>query len=95
VVLATGLSYRSGEPVLIRVCRRDHRYDLTDEGAAVALAGRPAGFREIALRIVDQQGFNLNRRGVISVPAVAGRDIASLVLRLAEASRRVYLSLLG
>jgi hypothetical protein len=35
----------------------------------------------------------VNRRGIVSVPAVAGRDIARLVRGTAEASVAVYAAL--
>jgi len=44
--------------------------------------------------VVAAEGFNVNRRGVIFVPAVEGRDIAALVRRLALTSRTAYLTLL-
>lgn len=94
VLVDTGLVYVQGHPVRIRIRRRAHRYDLTDDGAAVADAGRPAGWLEEIDRLVAEEGFNINRRGVVFVPAVHGRDIATLALRLAETSRAVYLALL-
>ena len=57
-------------------------------------AGRAPGWLERANRVVDAAGFNINRRGVVFVPAVAGRDIALLAVRLADASRAVYLAVL-
>ena len=93
-IVETGLSYRGSEPVLIRVRRRGHRYDITDNGAAISLAGKPSGWLEAVDRLVAAEGFNVNRRGALFVPAVEGRDITSLVRRLADTSRRVYLALL-
>lgn len=90
----TGLNYRAGEPVLVQVRRRGHRYDISDDGTAVALAGKPDDWLHETERLVAVEGFNTNRRGVIFVPAVEGRDIASLTLRLASTSRTVYLTLL-
>jgi hypothetical protein len=51
----------------------------------MARRGRPARRGE---------GFNVNRRGALFVPAVEGRDIAMLALRLAETAGTVYLALL-
>jgi hypothetical protein len=90
----TGLTYRAGDPVLIRVRRRGRRYDISDDGAAVSLAGKSGGWLDRVERLVATEGFNVNRRGVLFVPAVDGRDIASLVLRLADTSRTAYLTLL-
>jgi len=93
-VVDAGAAYRHGEPVLIRVRRRGRRYDLSDGGGALRLTRRPPGWLERAERVVAAEGFNVNRRGVVFVPAVAGRDIAVLAVRLADASRAVYLALL-
>jgi len=93
-ILKTGLRYRGGEPVLIRVRRRGHRYDITDDGVAVSLAGKPRGWLDRVEHAVSAEGFNVNRRGVLFVPAVEGRDIASLAIRLAQTSRSAYLDLL-
>lgn len=93
-IFDTGLMYVGSQPVLIRVRRRGQRYDITDDGAAVSLAGRPRGWLDRVERVVAAEGFNVNRRGVVFVPAVEGRDIASLALRLARTSRSAYLDLL-
>jgi hypothetical protein len=90
----TGLSYRSGDPVLIHVRRRGRRYDLSDDGAAVECAGKRPGWLDAAQRVVAVDGFNVNRRGVIFVPVVEGRDIDELCSRLGAASRQVYLAVL-
>ena len=94
VLVDSRLTYRSGDPVRIRVRQRGRRYDLADDGAAVSLAGKPSGWLERVEHVVAGDGFNVNRRGVIFVPAVEGRDIAALTLRLADTSRSAYLTLL-
>lgn len=91
-VLDPGVSYLSGLPVQIHVRKRGSRYDLTDGAAAVDLAGRPDRWFDVASGAVAP--MNINRRGVVFVAGLAGRDIADLALRLAESSRRVFLSLL-
>ena len=93
-VVDTDIAYRADDPVLIRVRRREHRYDLTDDGGAVGRAGRPPGWLAVAQRVVAGTGMNVNRRGVVFVPAVEGRDLDALGTRLAETSRLVYLALL-
>ncbi len=80
--------------MVIHVRHRGLRYDLNDDGAAVELAGKRRGWLELAQRVVAADGFNINRRGVVFVPAVEGRDIDDLCLRLGESSRQVYLALL-
>jgi hypothetical protein len=94
VVLEPGPAYADGDPVRIRVRKRGRRYDLHDDGGAIARAGRPGGWREPIERLVDADGLNVNRRGVVFVRVVEGRDVAALARRLAETSRSVYLALL-
>jgi hypothetical protein len=93
-VLDTGLEYRPGRSVNISVRKRGGRFDLTDEGAAVDLAGRPRDWLPIVSATVAGMGMNVNRRGVVFVTGFARRDVAHLVMRLAECSRMVYVSLL-
>jgi len=90
----SGRVYGTRRPVLIRIRRRGRRYDLSDDGTAVSLSSRPPGWLESVRGVVAAEGFNVNRRGVIFVPAVEGRDIAALVRRLALTSRTAYLTLL-
>jgi hypothetical protein len=94
VTLNTGLSYRPGHPVRIRVRRRGSRFDVTDGATAVNLAGRPDGWLATAFDTAARTGMNVNRRGVVFVTGFERRDLADLVLRLAECSRLVYVSLL-
>lgn len=93
-VIDTGRSYLEGEPVLIRLRKRGRRYDLDDQGAATRIGGRPDGWLELADRLVAEEGFNVNRSGLLFVPVVEGRDLAALVLRLAESSVAICGSLL-
>jgi hypothetical protein len=44
--------------------------------------------------VVAEEGFNVNRRGVVFVPVIEGRDIDELASRLAETSVAVYAALL-
>ena len=92
--LNSGLVYRPGEPVLVRVRKRGHRYDIGDEARAAELAGRPQGWLEVAERVVAEGGLNVSRRGVVFVSAVEGRDIGSLGMKVAEASLAVHAALL-
>lgn len=87
-------TYASGEPVRVRVRKRGRRYDIDDDGAAVRCAGAPAGWLEVARRVVAEDCLNVNRRGVVFVPAVEGRDIAALAERVADSSRAVHAALL-
>lgn len=94
VILDAGVTYGGGEPIRILVRKRERRYDIDDQGAAVRLAGNPAGWLEAAERVVDAHAFNVNRRGLVFVPAVEGKDLARLAWRLAAASVAVYEELL-
>ncbi len=89
------LEYRPGEPVRVLVRKRERRYLIHDDGAAVALAGKPPGWLPIAEATVAEFGLNVNRAGVVFVPAVEGGvDRDWLVGRVAEASAAVYSDLL-
>lgn len=89
-LVLTELSYAPGHPVRIRIRRREHRYDIDDMGAAVALAGRLPGWEEAAALAVEAHAWNINRDGVVLMHAVEGRDIDALVRRTAEASVAVF-----
>lgn len=94
MTLASGLTHGGADPILVHVRKRGHRYDLDDGGAAVDRAGRPSGWLPIAKAVVDENGMNVNRAGIVFVPAVEGRDLARLALSVASASRAVYAELL-
>ena len=75
--------------------RRDKRYLVTDDGAAVDRAGRPAGWRNLASEVVASADLNLSRSGAVFVPAVEGGvPVNGLVTRVAETSLAVYQELL-
>ncbi len=94
-VLDVGLQYRPLDPVRVRVTRRDHRVTVTDDGAAVAKAGRPVGWHEAADRVSDEMVVNVSRGGVVSLPVVrVGPGEAEIVRRIAEASLALYQDLL-
>jgi hypothetical protein len=94
VVVPSGLAYGDGEPVEIRVRKRLHRYDLSDRGRAVAKAGRPPGWYEVAELAVEP--MNVGRNGHVFVPAHprSVEALESIVRRLADASRAVHEALL-
>jgi ankyrin repeat protein len=89
IVRDTGLTYAPGRPILVSMRRRGVRYDIDDMGGAVAVAGRPQGWLEAAERVVAELGWNVNRKGVVFVQVVEGRDIDALVQRTGEASAAV------
>jgi hypothetical protein len=86
--------YREGEPVRIRVRRREHWVDIDDEGRAVELAGRPAGWLQVAERVVAAEGMNVNRAGRVFVRVHERRDVEEVTRRLAESSLAVHDALL-
>jgi hypothetical protein len=94
-LLDAGVTYGDGDPVLIRVGKRGRRYDIDDGGAAWRKTGASGSEAlDAAERVVRREGFNVNRRGVVFVPAVEGRDIAELARRIADTSLTVYAELL-
>ena len=94
VVVCPGPRYGDGDPVRVRVRKRDRRYDVDDDGEAVRSAERPVGWYATAEEVVRDDALNVNRRGVVFVPVVEGRDVAALALRVAETSARLYGELL-
>ena len=90
----TTLLYREGEPVQVRVRRREQWVELDDDGRAVELAGKPAGWLELAERVVAQEGMNVNRAGRVFVRVHERRALEDLERRLAESSLAVYEALL-
>jgi len=58
----------------------------------VAKSGKLPGWREAAERAVEP--MNVDRRGTVFVPAVQGRALHDLLVRLADASRAVHGALL-
>ena len=93
VTLDSGLAYRDGDPVRVLVRKRGHRYNITDDGAAVRNAN-VRGWLPVAEAVVADYWMNINRGGVVSVGAVEGRDLAPLAARIAETSLAVYQELL-
>ena len=94
-IVDTGLEYRPGDPVRVRIVRHGGRVAVTDDGAAVERAGRPDGWRDIARRIDDGLVVNVSRQGVVSLPVVgAGPGLEPIVRRIGAASLALYQDLL-
>jgi hypothetical protein len=93
-VVDAGRVYREGEPVRVRVRRRHHSHLVTDDGAAVRMAGKPPGWREVAERVVLEDSLNLSRSGAVFVPTVYPGWVDPLVERVGERSLAVYEALL-
>lgn len=92
--IATGQTYGSSVPVVVRVRRRGDKLTIDDDGTAVRLAGRPSGWHERADRIAAEADINVNRRGVVFVPAVGESHRDRLVALVAATSLEVYDALL-
>ncbi len=94
-VIDAGLEYRPGDPVRLRVVRREQRTSVTDDGAAISKAGRPPRWREAAHRLERELDVNFSHRGVVSLPVVAaGPGVEAIVARIAAASLAFYQELL-
>jgi hypothetical protein len=88
------LEWVPGEPVAIRVRRRGVWTEMDDEGEAVRRAGKPAGWLEVAERVVAEEGMNVNRAGRVFVVFGPGRDESDIERRLAQTALAVYQRLL-
>ena len=86
--------YVAGDPVDLRVVVRRFPY-VDDRGAAVAKAGRPAGWLDVATDLARELDVNVNRAGVLSLPVVPrGPGFDEIARRVAEASVALYGALL-
>jgi hypothetical protein len=94
VVVDSGRRYTEGRPVEVRIRKRQYRYDIDDDGAAVRLAGKPPGWLPVAERVVEEFSLNVNRRGVVFVGTVYADWVEPLASRIGEASLAVYEALL-
>jgi Ankyrin repeats (many copies) len=91
----TGLAYRPGEPVRLRVRRRERRLTVSDDGGAIAQAGRPAGWRAVAERLERELDVNISGTGAVWLPVVAvGPPHDAVEERIAQASLTFYQELL-
>jgi hypothetical protein len=91
----TGLDYRPGKPVRVRVIHREHRTSVTDDGGAVELAGTTRDLGRATQRVLAEFDVNVNRLGVIELPVVPiGPSEQAVVCRIAEASLALYQELL-
>jgi hypothetical protein len=89
-VVDTGLEYRPGEPVLVRTVQRRHTL-VTDDGAALEMAGRLPGWREIGDRLERDLCVNVSRNGAVFLPVVGcGPGYDAIVRRVAEAALALY-----
>ncbi len=98
LILDTGLTYDGVARVRIRATKRERRYEFSDDGGAVAAAGVDPGafsFRDSVP--LGEYSVNVSRRGVVSLPGVAGSGeewLARLPELVAQGSVALYESLL-
>lgn len=91
----TSLAYGPGQPVRLRVARRERRLTISDDGAALTHAGRPAGWRAVAERLERELDVNISGTGVVWLPVVAaGPPLDAIEKRIAQASLTYYQELL-
>ena len=68
---------------------------MTDDGAAIKQAGRPAGWRALASQLERELDVNITRHGVVWLPVVAaGPGLDTITARIAQASVIFYEELL-
>ena len=89
-LIETGRSYTEGRPVRVRVRRRQYRHLVTDDCAAVRLAGKPPGWADVATRVAKDAALNLSRSGAVFVGTVYPDFVPELVERVADTSLAVY-----
>jgi len=95
LAVSTDLEYRPGDPVRVRVARRPGRVNVTDDGAAVRRAGRPAGWRASCAALERELVVNVTRQGTVWLPVVpAGPPEGVVVARIEKASLALYQELL-
>jgi hypothetical protein len=89
------LAYRPDEPVTITVTHRAQRTSVSDKGAAIRRAGKPAGWLAIAEQLERDLDVNITRQGLVWLPVVAaGPGEQAVVERIAKASLTHYQELL-
>jgi hypothetical protein len=88
------MRYLSDRPVQVTVKRRERRVDVTDEGRAVALAGTPPGWRDVARRIEQDYCVNVSRHGAVFLPVSGPFTVEEIEERIAAASLALFQDLL-
>jgi hypothetical protein len=94
-IVHTSLEYAPGDPVRVRTVHREHRTTVSDDGAALARAGRITGWRDVADRLARELVVNISRQGVVFLPVVpVGPPESEVIQRIARASLALYQELL-
>ena len=93
--IETDREYRPGDPVIVRVIRREQRTTVSDERGAVQRAGRSGDLGRASARVLAEFDVNVTRRGEVSLPVVAvGPTEDEVVGRISDASLALYDELL-
>ncbi len=88
-------SATAGHRFPVRARLRGVIVHLDDAGAAVAAAGKPPGWLEVAREVVGEHWLNVNRAGVVFVGARHDRaDLLELAHRVSDTAAHVYEALL-
>jgi hypothetical protein len=96
-VTVSSLTYDGLTPVSVRVTRRERRYTVSDDGAAVRAAGVQAGRLAFPDHIdFGDRSVNVSRQGVVWLPAVAPSDerLATICRLVERGSLALYEQLL-
>ncbi len=98
LVIETDLTYDGITPVLIRVTKREGRFEFSDDGGAVAVAGVDQNRFAFADRItIGEHSVNVSRQGVVSLPGFARSSdewLAKLSGLVTDGSLALYEALL-
>jgi hypothetical protein len=98
IVLETGLTYDGIAPVLVRVVKREGRFEFSDDGGAVAAAAVDPNRFTFQGRIpIDDCAANVSRQGVVWLPGFSGSSdqwLAKLSELVATGSLALYETLL-
>ncbi len=90
-------AYADGDPVTVRISKRGHFTHIDDDGAAVAKAlamGATRDWLPVAEEVVEREGCNVNRHGVVFVSFGRVGDVDELAMRLGECAYAVHAALL-
>jgi len=93
----TGLTYDGITPVSVHVGKRDRRYGVTDNGAAIAAAGVDSNRIAFPDRIaIGEYEVNVSRQGIVCLSAVQPTEswLATICELVARGSISLYEELL-
>lgn len=96
IALDSGLTYDGTRRVQLHVSKREGRYKVSDEGAAVSAAGSPEDVTYPEQLVFGDHSVNVTRKGIVWLPAVAPSDewLAKVCELVATGSVALYERLL-